>query len=176
MFNKTERTAQIEILQKEFNGAKGIFLTDFNKIDVAKMSELRGELRKVGVRYIVVKNTLARIAMERNGLAELSTHLKGPVGIAISKADAVAPAKVIREFRKKYKDLLDVRVGYVEGTVFGPEDVMKLADLPSKDVLLAMLLGTLQAPMSNFVGALGGVLTKFVGTLEAVKANKESAN
>ena len=174
MFNKTERTAQIENLQKEFGGAKGIFLTDFNKIDVEKMTELRNDLRKSGVKYIVVKNTLARIAMERSGMTELSAHLKGPVGVAVAMNDAVAPAKVIREFRKKYKDLLEVKVAYVDGSLFNADDAMKLADLPSREVLLSQLLSCLKAPMTNFAGSLSGILTKFVGTLEAVKNQKES--
>ena len=174
MFSKNERTLQIENLQKEFDGAKGIFLTDFNKIDVARITELRSDLRKNGVKYIVVKNTLARIAMDRSGKTELSKLLKGPVGVAVSMQDGVAPAKVIRDFRKKYKDLLEVKAAYVDGSLFNAEDALKLADLPSREVLLSQFLSCLKAPMTNFAGSLSGIFTKFVGTLEAVKNQKES--
>lgn len=174
MLNKTQRTQAIERLEKDLGGASGLYLTDINKIDTGKMSRLRVDFRKKGIKYLVVKNTLARIALERCGRKELSPFFKGPVGVAISMVDSTAPAKVIRDFQKEFADLLPLKVAYVDGALFNAADAKKLADLPSREVLLSQLLSVLKAPMTNFAGSLSGIMTKFVGTLESVKAQKEA--
>ncbi len=176
MSTRSERTEAIAVLEKEFSGATGIYLTDFNKIDVEKITNLRNGLRECGSKYVVVKNTLARIALEKCGFNDVVSHLKGPIGIAVTKEDAVGPAKVIKEFHKKNKDLLELKIASVDGSVFNAEEASAIADLPSKEVLLSQLLSCLNAPMSNFVGALSGVFTKLSGTLEAVKNKKELEN
>jgi large subunit ribosomal protein L10 len=175
MFTREERSQIIERLEKEFNEAKGIYLTNIDKIDVNKISQLRAELRKNDLTYVVVKNTLARIAAERSGKGEIASFLKGPTGVVIAKNEPTIPAKIIKEFRKTNKDLLDIKAAYVEGAVFNAEQTERLADIPSREVLLSQLLSVLQAPVANLAGALGGILTKFVGTLEAVKNQKEQA-
>jgi large subunit ribosomal protein L10 len=180
MATRTERTKTIEVLEKEFKDAKGIYLTDINRIDVARITKLRNEVRKKGMKYIVVKNTLARIAFERCGKNELTPFLKGQIGVVVAQQEGTAPAKIIRDFQqeciKANKDLrlLDVKVAYVDGTAFTGADLVRLADIPSREVLLAQLLGVLQAPVAKFAGTLNGVLTTFAGTLDAVKRKKES--
>jgi large subunit ribosomal protein L10 len=174
MSTRTERSAVIEELEKEFREAKGIFVADNNKINVEKITKLRCDLRKNGIQFIVVKNTLAKEAAKRVGKDALSPHFKGPTAVAISKVEGTAPAKVIRDFQKDNKDLLGLKAAYVDGALFNGNDAMKLADLPSREVLLSQLLGCLQAPMGKFAGALNGILTKFVGTLDAVKEKKSA--
>lgn len=176
MSTRSERTDAIAILEEEFTDATGIYLTDFNRIDVQRITKFRTDLRNCGSKYIVVKNSLARIALEKCGFGDVVSCLKGQTGIAVTKEDAVQPAKVIKEFRKINKNLLELRIASVDGTVFNAEEASRLADLPSRDVLLSQLLSCLTAPMSNFVGALSGVFTKLTGTLEAVKNKKESEN
>jgi large subunit ribosomal protein L10 len=173
MITREQRTSAIEKLQTEFDGARGIFVTDINKIDVQKMTHLRAEFRKKGLRYIVVKNSLARKALERGGKSSVAPFLKGPTGVVIAKEEATAPAKVIRDFHKVNKDLLGVRAAYVDGSLYDAAQADRLADIPSREVLLSQLLSCMQAPMANLAGALNGILGKLVGTLEAVKAQKE---
>lgn len=176
MATQKERTESIATLEQEFKGAKGIYMTDFNKINVEKITQFRRNLRNCGTKYIVVKNSLARIALERCGLNELTPFIKGPLGVAVTKKDGISPAKVIRDFKKSNKDLLELKVAYVDGVVFNAQQAERLADLPSREVLLSQLLSCLKAPMTGFAGALNGILSKFVGTLESVKVKKEKEN
>jgi large subunit ribosomal protein L10 len=174
MATKTERTETIDELVEVFQQASGIYLTDFSGIGVEKITKFRKDLRASGSRYLVVKNTLARKALEKCGKASLAPHFKGPVGVAVAQKDGTVPAKIIKDFQKDNKDLLSLKVAYVDGTLFNAEDAIRLAALPSREVLLAQLLSCMQAPMANFVGTLGGILNKLVGTLEAVKTQKET--
>ncbi len=175
MSTKAERTADIEFLEKEFQEATGIFLADNNKINVEKVTKLRADLRKNGIQFIVVKNTLAKIACSRSGKNDLIPHFKGPTAVAVTRKEGTVPAKIIRDFQKENKNMLGLKIAYVEGSVFKGEDAIKLADLPSREVLLSQLLGCLQAPMGKFAGVLNGFLSKFVGTLNALKEKKENA-
>jgi large subunit ribosomal protein L10 len=169
---KAIRTAAIEQLEKDFSEARGIYVADNNKIDVAKVTKLRAEIRKKGMQFIVVKNTLAKIAIQKCGKNVIESYFKGPTAVVISKTDAAAPAKVFKSFQKDNKDLLNVKGAYVDGVVFTSDQVMKLAELPGREVLLAQLLGCLKAPMGNLAGTLAGIMTKFVRTLDAVNEKK----
>jgi len=175
MSTKAERTSDIEELENAFRDARGIFIADNNKINVEKITKLRADLRKNGIRFIVVKNTLAKEAAKRVGKEALNPHFKGPTAVAIAAKEGTAPAKVLRDFQKDNKDLLSLRAAYVDGTIFNADEALKLADIPSREVLLSQLLGCLQAPMGKFAGVLNGILSKFVGTLEAVKDKKNAA-
>ena len=172
MATRTERTSAIDALERDLKNAQGIYVTDNHKINVEAVTRLRNELRKKGARYIVVKNTLAKEACKRAGIMNLDSFFKGPTAVAVSANDGTAPAKVLRDFRKELKDLLEIKAAYVDGSMFTGAQADKLADLPSREVLLSQLLGVLQAPTANFAGALNGILSKFVGTLEAVKDKK----
>jgi large subunit ribosomal protein L10 len=177
MSTRSERTQSIEVLEKEFKDAKGIYLTDNNKIDVARISKVRVALRKKGMKYIVVKNTLAKIAAEKSGKKELAPYFKGQIGVVVAPQDGMAPAKIIKDFQKEFakdqKELLEVKVAYVDGTTFSGKDTARLAEIPPKEVLLSQLLGVLSAPMTKFAQTLNGVLTTFAQTLDAVKVKKE---
>lgn len=175
MSTRTERTTIIDDLEKEFKEAKGIFIADNHKINVEKITSLRSTFRKSGIRYIVVKNTLAHTASKRIGMEELIPFFKGPTGVAIAKHEGTAPAKIIRDFQKDNKDLFNLKAAYVDGSVFSATDALRLADLPSREALLSQLLGCLQAPMGKLVGSLSGVMGKFVGTLNALKDKKASS-
>ncbi len=174
MSTRNERNEAITTLEKELTGATGIYMTDFNKINVEKITKFRADIRHSGGKYLVIKNTIARIAFERSGFSELIPYIKGPIGIAVTKEDAIGQAKVIKDFKKSNKELLEVKIAYVDGTLFNAEQTARLANLPSKEVLLSQLLSCLNAPMAHFVGSLNGIFTKFVGVLEAVKNKKES--
>jgi large subunit ribosomal protein L10 len=175
MSTKQERTQTIEKLETEFREAGGIYLTDINRISVEKISKLRVNFRKKGIKYLVIKNTLAKKAFERCGKKDVIPYLKGTIGVALSKSEPLSPAAIIKDFQKENKDLLEIKVAYVDGTLFSTKDAVRLADIPPRDVLIAQLLGCLQAPIANMAGVLNGVLVKFAGTLESVKKQKETA-
>lgn len=170
----SKRNENIGVLEKEFTDATGIYMTDFTHINVEKMTKLRANMWNSGGKYLVVKNTLARIALEKCGLGQLIPYLKRPIGMAITKGDAIAPAKIIKEFRKKNKNLLDVKVALIDGNLFSGDEAARIADLPGREVLLSKLLSCLSAPMTNFAGSLNGILVKLTGTLNAVLQKKES--
>jgi large subunit ribosomal protein L10 len=176
MSTKQERTKSIEFLETEFRQAGGIYLTDINRISVEKINKLRVNFRKKGIKYLVVKNTLAKIACERCGKKDIVPYLKGTVGVAFSTNEPLSPAKIIKDFQKENKDLLEIKVAFVDGALFGMQDALRLADIPPREVLLAQLLGTLQAPMANLAGTLNGILVKFAGTLESLKKQKEAVS
>ena len=175
MSTKAERTASIERLEKEFKEARGIYLADNNKINVAQVTKLRANLRKKGMRFLVVKNTLAKAAAKKSGKDSIESYFNGPTAVLIATTDAAAPAKLIKDFQKDNKDLLTVKAAYVDGTFFNADQVLKLADIPSREVLLAQLLGCFKAPMGNLAGVLSGILVKFVRTLDALKEKMGAA-
>ena len=174
MSTRSERTETIAVLEKEFTDATGIYMTDFTGINVEKITKFRADMKNSGVKYLVVKNTLARIAFEKCGLDQLIPYLKSPIGMAITKGDAVTPAKVIKDFRKNNKNLLDLKVAFIDGNLFSGDEAARIADLPSREVLLSQLLSCLKAPMTGLAGSLNGILTNFAGTLQAVVLKKES--
>jgi large subunit ribosomal protein L10 len=98
-----------------FGNALGIYLTDINRVDVRRMMQLRKQLRSEGYQYIVVKNKLAKIALDRCGKSDMMPYLKGPIGIVFANDEATGPARVLRDFQRDNKDLLEVRAVYVEG-------------------------------------------------------------
>lgn len=147
-----------EIVEKLSN-SKSTIVTDYRGLNVKQVNELRKQLREAGVEYQVLKNTLTRRATEQVGLTELDQHLTGPTAIAFSNDDVVAPAKVLYKFAKDNK-ALEIKGGVVEGKVVGFEEIKALADLPSREGLLSMLLSVLQAPVRNLALAVKAVAEK----------------
>ena len=166
-------------LKEKLTTAKGAVLTSYKGLTVAQDTELRRALREAGVSYHVVKNTMTRIAAKEAGLDELAEHLEGTTALAVSAEDAVAPAKVICEFIKKNKldetEVLTIKAGLVDGKVIDLAEIKALASLPSREVLIAKLLGSMQAPISGTVNVLQGVIRNAVYVLEAIRQQKESA-
>lgn len=172
------KKAIVFALESELKEAKGAVFTSFKGLTVAMDTDLRRQLRAAGVTYKVVKNTMLRIAADNIGLSGIDSHLEGTTALAFSKEDAVAPAKVICDFIKKNRledaGILSVKVGLVEGKVIDAKGVKDLAALPSKEVLIAKLLGTMNAPIANTVGVLSGILRQPLYVLNAI-AEKKSA-
>ena len=173
------KQAVVAQLKEQLESAKGVVLTSYKGLTVAQDTELRRELREAGVSYHVVKNTMLRIAAKEAGIEGIEEHLDGTTAFAFSTEDAVAPAKVICGFIKKYKledaEVLTVKVGMVEGKVIGVDEVKALAALPSREELIAKLLGSMNAPISNTVNVLQGVIRNAVYVLDAIRSQKESA-
>lgn len=160
-------------LNEKIKGAKSVVLADYRGLTVEQDTDLRNALRKAGIEYKVVKNTLTKLAMEQNGLAEISPFLNGPTALALSN-DPVAPAKVLSEYAKKY-DKLELKVGVVEGKIVDKDAIKALAELPSKEVLIAKVLGGLQSPIYGLVNVLNANIRGLVVALNAVAEQKANA-
>ncbi|MDF0727590.1 50S ribosomal protein L10 [Cytobacillus sp. S13-E01] len=150
MSNAVEQKKQIvtEIADK-FRASKSTIVVDYRGLSVGEVTELRKQLRDAGIDFKVYKNTLTRRAAEAAELAGLNDALTGPNAIAFSNEDVVAPAKILNDFAKKH-EALEIKAGVIEGNLATLEEVKALAELPSREGLLSMLLSVLQAPIRNF--------------------------
>lgn len=128
--------------------SKSTIVVDYRGLTVSEVTQLRKELREAGIEFKVYKNSMTRRAAEAAELADLNTSLTGPNAIAFSTEDVVAPAKILNEFAKKH-EALEIKAGVVEGNIVTVEEIKALADLPSREGLLSMLLSVLQAPIRN---------------------------
>lgn len=160
-------------LTNKLKEAKAFVLADYRGLTVEQDTELRRALRKADVEYKVVKNSLVRFAVKENGLDELTPFLEGPTSLALSNTDPVAPAKVLAEYAKKY-DKLELKVGVVEGKVIDIAGIKALADLPSREVLIAQVLGGFNAPITGFVNVLNGNIRGLVVALNAIAEKKQN--
>ena len=173
------KKAIVADLKERLTGAKAAVFTSYSGLTVAQDTELRRKLREAGVSYQVVKNTMTRIAAKEAGLDGLDDIFNGTTALAIAGDDVVAPAKVICDFIKENKldeaGKLSVKAGILDGRVIDIEEVKALASLPSREVLIAKILGSMQAPISGTVNVLQGVIRNAVYVLEAIRQQKESA-
>jgi len=170
---RKEKNIVIKQLNTAWSGDVAGVFTHYCGLSVAEISDLRRNLHQVGVSFQVVKNSLARRAVEGTGFASAGDLFKGPTAVAYG-ADPVAVAKSVSEFSKK-NELLKIRGGVLDGKLLDLSEVIALASLPGREVLLAKLLGSLQAPVSGFVRTLSEVPASFVRTLAAVRDQKEAA-
>ena len=172
--NKQSKEDLVAELAEKLKVAKAAFLADYRGLDVDQANDLRNKLREVGVEYRVVKNTLLRLAAKDTGSACFDEYLNGPTAIALVNEDPVAPAKALVEFAKKY-NVFELKAGMLDGKLLAVTDIVALAELPSREVLLAKMLGSMSAPATNFVGVLAAVPRTFVQVLAAIKDQKEAA-
>ena len=172
---KEQKAEQVEVLTEKLRKAKVALLTDYRGLTVTQLQDLRGRLRTGDVEYRVVKNTLARRAAEAAGVPGLQSELEGPVAIAFGYDDLSLPSKLINEFVRTTRLKLDVKGGLVEGRVFSPDQVKQLADLPSRETLIAQLMGTLQSPVGQLVGIMQTPVQQLIGVLDAYKTKLEAA-
>ncbi|MDN4606542.1 50S ribosomal protein L10 [Sporosarcina highlanderae] len=143
------KQAVVEEISGKLKSAVSVVVVDYRGLNVSQVTELRKQLRDAGIDFKVYKNSMSRRAAESAGLEGLNEHLTGPNAIAFSTEDVVAPAKILNDFAKK-NDKLEIKAGVIEGQIASVEEVKALAELPSREGLLSMLLSVLQAPMRNF--------------------------
>jgi len=173
--NKTEKENVVGDLASLLKDSPNLYLTDFTGISVKGMTDLRRRFRAHGVKYRVVKNTLAVRALKEVAVTGLDSQLTGPTGVVFAGEDPVSAAKVLSDFQKESEDRPAVKAAWVEGRAIGPDEFKRLANLPTRDQLMGQLAGVWSAPLSGFVTALGGLLYQFVGSVEALRAQRESA-
>jgi len=171
---KKEKETVVTSIQEKISNAKSFVLVDYLGLTVEQDTEFRNALRKAGVEYKVSKNTLTAIAAKNLGIVGLEKYLSGSTAIASSTTDLTAPAKVVSIYAKKFKSL-EIKAGYVDGNVIDAENVNTLAALPPRELLVAMVLRGLNAPVTGFVNVLNGNLRGLVVALNAIAESKQGA-
>ncbi|KKX54605.1 50S ribosomal protein L10 [Brevibacillus borstelensis] len=153
---REEKVQAVNEIATKLRASQTTVVADYRGLTVAQVTELRKQLREAGIEFVVLKNTLTRLATAKENLTELDQYLTGPNAIAFSTEDVIAPAKIIAEFAKK-NEKLEIKGGVIEGKVVGADEIKALAALPSREGLLSMLLSVLQAPVRNFALAVKAV-------------------
>lgn len=143
------KKAIVDALADKLQGASAAVFVDYKGITVAQDTELRNKFREAGVEYTVVKNTLTRFAANKIGYNQFDELLNGTTSLAMTTGDPIAPARIVCEFAKKNKNVLKIKGGLVEGSVLSAEQLQGFGELPSKDALIAQVLGTFLAPISS---------------------------
>ncbi len=171
--NLEDKKALVAEVSDAMSNAQAAVLAEYRGLSVAQMTALRSQAREAGVYVRILKNTLAKRVVEGSDFECLSDHFVGPIALAASE-DPVAVAKVMNNFAKD-NDILQIKVGAMNGAEMSTQQIADLAKLPSREELLAKLMGTMQAPITKLAQTLNEVPSKFVRTLNAYQASKEAA-
>lgn len=157
--NRQIKEAKVAEIREKLEKAQSVVLASYQGLTVEEDTALRKSLREAGVEYKVYKNNLVTLAAKDLGLEGIVEYLEGPVSIAFGYEDATAPARVLHTFAKDHKKL-ELKAGIVDGVIYNKEEVEKLATIPSKEVLIAKLLGSFKAPLSNLAYLLNAIKEK----------------
>ena len=163
MSNNLElKKAAVAQIKEKLTTAQSVVLVDYRGLTVAEVTELRKQFRAAGVEYAVLKNSLVGIAAKEAGIEGLDSILEGPTALAFGMTDAVAPAKIIAEFAKK-NDKLKVKAGILDGAILDVAGVEKLSAIPSREVLIAKVMGSMMSAVSKFVYVLEAIRKQKAG-------------
>jgi len=162
-------------LRDRINRAPVFYLTDFSGLSVQQMTKLRRSLRASGAEYVVVKNRLAIRALAETDLPDISGSLEGPTGMVFGYEDAVGAAKALSDFAKDHDQRPAFKLGILDRKILAPEQIDRIAKLPTKEQLYAELAGAMQAPVAMLAAALGAKLQETAGLLDALKNEREAA-
>jgi large subunit ribosomal protein L10 len=157
--NREIKEAKVQEIKSKLEKAEAFILSNYQGLSVEEDTELRKNLREAGIEYRVYKNTLAKLALKDLGITGIDEYLEGPVSIAIGYEDPTAPARILNNFAKEHKKL-ELKAGVVQGEVYDTEKVKQLASIPPREVLLAKLLGSFKAPLSNLAYLLNAIKEK----------------
>ena len=171
---RAEKVAVVDEVTGKLQAADAVIVTEYRGMKVGQLAGLRRQLRDQGGEYKVYKNTLARFAAQNAGVAELADLMVGPTALAFVEGDAAAVAKVLRDAART-NPLLIIKGGSMSGKALSAKDVEALADLPSREVLLAQFAGALQAPLVKTAGLLQALLRNFAYGLKALIEQREAA-
>ena len=172
---RSDKDEFIGELQQKLDGASAFYLTDFTGLNVKQMTQFRARLRKQGVEYVVVKNTLAQRALQGLDVPDVAGFFTGPTGLVIGRDDAVAAAKALTDFAREFGDRPAVKVGIVDRREYNADQVKQLAEMPPREVLLAQIAGGLQQPMARLAGGMSQLLAGFARAVDALRQQKEGA-
>lgn len=168
---KQEKEQMLEMLKEKMGNSQLVVMADYRGINVSDMTKLRRKMRESDSELKIAKNTITKIAAHELGVEGVDPYLDGPTALAFGFDDPVAPAKVLSEFAKGNKNL-EIKAGILEGRIIDQAQVKALANLPSREVLLAKVLGGMQAPMYGFAGVMQGMLRNLVYVVDAVREQK----
>lgn len=154
-----QKVQKVQEIKERFEKAQSVVFVDYKGLTVEEDTELRRKLREAGVEYKVFKNTLTSIAAKEAGIEGLDEYFKGPTSFAFGYDDPVKPAAVVNNFIKEHKKM-EIKGGWVQGQVFDNDKVKELASIPSKEILIAKLLGSFKAPLSNFAYLVNAIKEK----------------
>ena len=172
--NRNEKTESISEIKELLESSTAVYLTDYHGINVEDISDIRNQFRNEGVRYKVFKNTLVKRALEEVGKYDkIADHLIGMTGFAFASTNPLAPAKIINKYFVD-KEKLSLKACYVEGEYFDGNQLKVLATLPTKDELIASIMGSLDSPVSGIVGAINAVMRDLVNVVDQI-SQREAA-
>ena len=157
--NFENKKVVVEEIRGKFNAAKSAILVNYRGLTVEDATELRAKFREAGVEYKVYKNNLTKLAIKDTSFEGLTADLKGPSAIAFGYEDPVNPAKIVKDFAKDH-EMLELKAGVVEGEYYDNAKIIEIADIPSREVLLSRLVGSFQAPISNFAYLVKNIMEK----------------
>ncbi|MCW2921763.1 MAG: ribosomal protein [Thermoleophilia bacterium] len=163
--NKDQKANVVRDLTDRFGETSTLFVADYRGLDMPEITELRSKLREADAQFSVVKNTLARRAAKDAGLEEVAKLFTGPTAVAFVQGDAAAVAKALKDFGKTREGILELRGGLMDGNLVSADQVREIAELPPREVILAMLLSTVDAPARTLVGAINAPARDIVGLL-----------
>jgi large subunit ribosomal protein L10 len=170
---KPEKISTVAELKEVFQNAGSFFVTDYQGLNVADISALRKNLRENGVKFVVAKNTLFRIAAREAGAPTMDEHLKGPTAIAFALKDPAVAAKILNDSFKD-KQLPKIKIFVLDREVYGGSDIGRLADLPPREILLSMLVAAVESPLTGLVSAVEAVITELVRTVDALADQRKA--
>ncbi|MFC1964070.1 50S ribosomal protein L10 [Chloroflexota bacterium] len=165
--NRGKKATSIDRLEEVFSTSTIGVLTDYRGLTTGEMNDLRHKLDSAQVQYQVVKNTLARFAAEKAGRDDLVSLFQGPIAIAFSHGEITGPAKVLSDYIRANKSVMSIKGGFISGYMLTAAEVEKLATLPSREVLIAKMLGGMQSPITMLVNCLANPLRGMLGVLQA---------
>lgn len=165
------KEAKIAEIKEKFSGSGGVIFADYRGLSVKEMQELRSRLRGVGAEVRVYKNTLTEIALRELDYPLMGEHLEGPTAFFFTADDPVAPAKAVFDFAKVHK-ALEIKAGYLDGQVLGADRVKAIASLPSREELIAMIMGTALGPVRGFMAMANAPASAFARTIRAIADQK----
>lgn len=172
--DRTNKESFVSDLRERLDRAPVVYLTDFTGLNVKAMTRLRRSLKDSGAEIVVVKNRLAKLALAETELPDITESLEGPTGIVFGYEGAVAAAKALSEFANENDKKPVFKLGIMDQKVLQPEQIDRIAKLPSREQLLAQLAGAFEAPMAALAGALEGKLQEMAGLLDALKSEREA--
>ena len=170
---KPQKAEVVDKLKQKLKRSKSLFITDFTGLNVAEINGLRRDFKKKGAEYVVVKNTLLKLAAEELGFDPILNYLEGPTAVVFAYEDSIIPAKILYDFSKK-TEKPKTKAFWVEENLFEREKLESLAKIPSREELFNQIVWSINSPITNLIGTLDGLLRNFIGTIEAIVKAKSS--
>jgi len=171
---RPEKIAEVQAIAERIDSAQSMILADYTGLTVEQMTIFRRSCRAQSVECRVVKNRLARIAADKSGLEAMKDHLNGPTAIVFGAESQVDPAKIVADFAKE-NEAMEIKGGFLDGEFLDKAQVMALAKTPSRDELLAKMMGSINSPATGLVGTINGVAAALARVIDAAAKEKAEA-